>query len=374
MSVRIVLDGPSPDMGRRMRRAVAVAAAVPLILVGVVGLIGLVYLVAMQVTDSVDSSDRTKVALYTAWCVVAAFAGLLIGLQLLRGRRQLVLFLRRFGYADATRALSFAATNAIGGSWRLVTLDDDMVKGVGGSAAPRKASGAGTFVLLAAVGVFVWWFYQFGADIVINDFVSSATVSGGSGGDGLDGIGKALGAAFALGIIIFILMWLLIALVGVSVPLLLFSYFKARRAERALTARIRSQREVPTRVAKMAKNSSKILSPRLTVVTVAHDSWQQAVIAFAHASGVVIIDVSIPSENLSWEINTLLPTLGHRCVLVGRLDVLTRTLPDGRTVVDGQLARDIGGHEILAYRPDPRGLRRFAKALRGTIESRVRSR
>ncbi|MDX8031079.1 hypothetical protein SK803_12700 [Lentzea sp. BCCO 10_0856] len=371
MGVRIVLDGPRP---RRAGRAAAVAASVPLILVGVVGLIGLVYLVALQLTDSFRGSDKTTAALYTAWCAVAAFVGLWLGLQLLRGRRRLVLFLRRFGYADATKALSFAATNAIGGSWRLVTLDDDMVQGIGGSTAPRKASGAGTLFVLAAVGVFVWWFMRFGADMFLDDWMSSATVSPGTGSDGLDGIGKALGGAMVLGLVVFILMWLLIALVGVSVPLLLFSYFKARRAERALTERIRLEREIPGRVSKMARKSSKILSPRLTVVTVAHAVWRQAVVGFAHASGVVIIDVTIPSDALRWEIQTLLPALGGRCVLVGRLEALTRTLPNGRTVMDSPLAHDIDGHEILAYRADPQGLRRFAKALRGTIESRAASR
>lgn len=367
MGVRIVLDGPRP---RRAGRAFAVAAGIPLIMVGVVGLMGLVYLVALQVTgDGVDRSDRNKAALYTAWCAVSGFAGLWLGLQLLRGRRRLVLFLRKFGYADATRALSFAATNAIGGSWRLVTLDDDFVKGVGGSAAPRKASGFGAFFVLAAVAAFVWWFMEFGADIIMNDFMSSATVSPGAGS--LDGIGTALGAGMALGIVMLLLMWLLIAVVGVSVPLLLFSYFKARRAERASTQRIRSEGEISGRVSRMAKRSSKILSPRLTVVTVAHAVWQQTVIAFAHASGVVIIDVTIPSEALRWEINTLLPALGRRCVLVGRLDQLTTTLPNGRTIMNSSLARYLDGHEILAYRPDSRGLRRFAKALRGTIESRV---
>lgn len=369
MGVRIVLDGPRPDVGRRVGRAFAVAAGVPLVMVGVVGLVGLVYLVVMLVTDSVASYDRDEAALYTAWCAVAGFAGLWLGVQLLRGRRRLVLFLRRFGYADATRALSFAATNAIGGSWRLVTLDDDMVRGIGGSTAPRKASGFGTFFVLAAVGAFVWWFIEYGADIVLDDFLSSATVS--PGGSSLDGIGKALGATAAVGIVVFVLMWLLIALVGVSVPLLVFSYLKARRAERALTERIRSEREIPGRVSRMARKSSKVLSPRLTVVTVAHAVWQQAVVAFAHASGVVIIDVTVPSEALRWEITTLLPALGRRCVLVGSLDALTRTLPDGRTVMDTPLARDIDGHEILAYRSDSRGLRRFAKALRGTIESRA---
>ncbi|MEW8102774.1 MAG: hypothetical protein AB2785_13535, partial [Candidatus Thiodiazotropha endolucinida] len=46
---------------------------------------------------------------------------------LIRGRRRLVLFLRRFGYDEATEALSFAAASTMGQRWRLVTLDDTTV-------------------------------------------------------------------------------------------------------------------------------------------------------------------------------------------------------------------------------------------------------
>jgi hypothetical protein len=53
---------------------------------------------------------------------------------------------------------------------------------------------------------------------------------------------------------------------------------------------------------------------------VAHAVWRQAVHDFARWSAAVIVDVTISSESLQWEITTLLPTLGHECVLVGRLD------------------------------------------------------
>jgi hypothetical protein len=157
----------------------------------------------------------------------------------------------------------------------------------------------------------------------------------------------------------------------VSVPLLLLNYLRARRSERALTDRIRSDREISGRVSAIARRAGKVLAPRLVVVTVAHPVWRQAVHAFAHSAGAVIIDVTIPSDSLRWEVTTLLPVLGPRCVLVGRLDVLTHTQPDGRVVLSSPLARDVDGHQILAYRTDPRGLRRFARALRDTIDSRV---
>src|SRR5437868_2044349 len=56
---------------------------------------------------------------------------LILGRWLLRGRRRLVLFLRRFGFVGATEVLTFALANAIGSSWRLITLDDRQVSAVG---------------------------------------------------------------------------------------------------------------------------------------------------------------------------------------------------------------------------------------------------
>ncbi len=105
------------------------------------------------------------------------------------------------------------------------------------------------------------------------------------------------------------------------------------------------------------------------MVRVADAVWQHAVRDFADRSAAVIIDVSVPSENLLWEIRTLLPVLGHRCVLVGRRDLLTRTAPGGRTVlaVSSGSGREIDGRDVLAYGTTPREIRRFSQALDGHL-------
>ncbi|MEW8000505.1 MAG: hypothetical protein AB2765_09300 [Candidatus Thiodiazotropha endolucinida] len=69
-------------------------------------------------------SDQAVVFLIAT---VIAVVGLTFGLRLIRGRRRLVLFLRRFGYDEATEALSFAAASTMGQRWHLVTLDDTTV-------------------------------------------------------------------------------------------------------------------------------------------------------------------------------------------------------------------------------------------------------
>jgi hypothetical protein len=371
MGVRIVLDGPRPEPGRRLGRVAAVAVSLPLVLIGVVGLVVLVYLVMLEATNSVDRSDTEEAALCTVLSAVAAVLGLWLGVRLLRGRRRIVLFLRRFGYVDATRAVSFAATTALGGVWRLVTFDDEMARGVGGSTTPRRASGAGVVLVVVLVGGLVLWFATVGGQQMYDSFLRNGHIDHSSGDAALDGVGAALGAGFGVAMVVLVAGALLLAMVGVTLPVLLLSYAKARRSERALTDRIRSDREISGRVGAIVRRARKVLAPRLVVVTVAHAVWRQAVHAFAHASEAVIIDITVPSESLRWEITTLLPVLGRRCVLVGRLDALTTTLPNGRVVMNLPYAREIEGCEVLGYRTDGPGLRRFALALRRTIEARV---
>ena len=55
--------------------------------------------------------------------VIASVAGL----KLLRANRNLILFLRRFGYRPATHAVT-EATSHLGDFWRVVMLDDDQIE------------------------------------------------------------------------------------------------------------------------------------------------------------------------------------------------------------------------------------------------------
>lgn len=109
------------------------------------------------------------------------------------------------------------------------------------------------------------------------------------------------------------------------------------------------------------------------MVTVANAVWQQPVSSLAHNSAAVIIDISIPSDNLRWEIDTLLPAMEGRCILVGRLDLLTKPGPDGEIVYGSALGRAVDGHDLLTYETGPAGARRFSRALRAALESRADS-
>jgi hypothetical protein len=373
MAVRIVLDGPGRGAGPRLGRVLGVVAGLPLIVAGVAGLYGVILIGIFFIYVKPDQAKDQRDAILTgAVCAAAALIGLGLGLRLLRGRRRLVLFLRRFGFDDATRAVSFAATGAIGRSWRLVTLDDDRVKAVGGATGPRRLAGVTALIALVPLAYVVWWMRTHSTDSLINDVTSSGQPSNATGTAAV--LGNAIVTAFASVVIVGLILAFFVLtgfVAGMSSLLLAMTYGVARRAEHARKDRIRSQKEVRSRSQAIMRRSGHIFAPRLVVVTVANPVWQQAVHSFAQTAAVAIIDISVPSENLRWEINALLPAMGRRCVLVGRLDLITTQSWYGQAVFTSPLERDIDGHEVLAYRSDPAGIRHFSRALKATIEARA---
>jgi hypothetical protein len=377
MTVRILLDSPRRPAGPRLARILAILTGLPIIGVGVICL----YVMGVLVLLSFDSPGATaKQQLQTALIAIAftivALACLWLGLRLLRGKRRLVLFLRRFGFSDATQAVSFAATKAIGRSWRLVTLDDEKVKAVGGPATGRRLAIVTAAFALALLISCVWEWVHIPS---INSLTQQMMAAAGTPGKPANLVEAAqeleVGLAATLAIMADLfgtVFWASAA--GISVLLLIRAYVLAIRAERAKAIRVGSQRDVRDRSQAITRRASRIFAPRLVVATVANAFWQQAVQSFARASAVVIIDVSVPSENLRWEINTLLPIMGQKCILVGCLDLLAEQHQDGQAVFTSPLECDIDGHDVLAYRPDKSGVQHFSRALKATIEVRTRTR
>ncbi len=158
MAVTVVLDHPRQHLLRRAWRQLGAFWGGTLLVVGL-----LASLVALPTTLAVatfvlgrfdepaageepwPTPEVPVEEIVLAWGISTpiAIVGLMMGPRLLRGERKLVLFLRRFGYADATRAVTFAAAKTVGGSWRLVTLDDKEIAPLGIPAGTRWLYGAG---------------------------------------------------------------------------------------------------------------------------------------------------------------------------------------------------------------------------------------
>src|SRR5882672_11471751 len=104
MAIQIVNEYPAPSrLLRRLARASVWLLGALLILTGLLASISpIIYVVTVTAPDP-------GVAIAT----VVAVASFIVGLWLIRGRRRLVLFLRRFGFTEATQAVTFAVVKAL---------------------------------------------------------------------------------------------------------------------------------------------------------------------------------------------------------------------------------------------------------------------
>jgi hypothetical protein len=148
-----------------------------------------------------------------------------------------------------------------------------------------------------------------------------------------------------------------------------------REAERSKTLAVTSPIEIDLAARAIARRSRKVFGPRLVVLRVASHVWQDAVTELAALSSLSLIDISEPTENVLWEFEELTKRFGDACVVIGHYDRVSAlaTLPSGSrasAAVERRLVHLLQGREVLAYTADPRGLKRFAKALRGVLLAR----
>jgi hypothetical protein len=321
--------------------------------------------------------DRTGIEVL-AGSVAVMVVGFWLGLLLIRGRRRVGLFLRKFGLQDSTRTVTFALVRSIGRSLRLVTLDDEMVAPLGVGRSRRRVAWWTWLLGLLVVGGGLYWFFGGGFDSAANDVTDSAFANVGGDTPG-QAIGSIIGAAVAAMILLICLMLAVIIPFTIAVVVMALgggSYLAARQAERAAVRRVTGEREIEPTVRSVAKRSRRIFGARLVVLSVVDRYWQQAVHALAGVSDVIIIDVSQPTENLVWEVTRIHHDHPGRWVLVGAQSHLT-ALTDPRRHQPGsapdQLARLLDGEQVIAYGSTPPELRRFTRALRGQLD-RIRPR
>ena len=367
----IVEDAPASGGGVRVWRLPVVVLGAALLIVGVLALVPVVFVLGATVLffrleGRLDVGEDPMVWVWSAGLAAAGYVAVRVGLRLLRGRRQSALFLRRFGFTDATRVLSGAVARGLGRRWRLITLDDLQVMPVGVRGRGRGLVRVGPWLLVAAVAVLLVWVLPPWFESQFDQAVSGA-VDGVAeeAGDPLSAIVGVAVAALVVGMVVgTVLLLVALAPVALAGAFALFG-FGARRALRQAEGRraahVEEAVQVEPVVQRVERATNRIFSPRLTVVRCAHDVWQAVVRRFAQLTDVTLIDVSEVSTGLLWELTELGPTLAGSWVLVGRRDRLEALLSDPspdaarlRTLLDGQ--------SVLAYRPEATG--RFEDALR----------
>jgi hypothetical protein len=404
MPVSVVLDHPHRHLLRRGLSGLTEVVGALILMVGLAALLAAFALIFFLI-DAVSSADpvldgKTAVALFAIATTVMVSA-LVVGIRLLRGKRAPVLFLRRFGYTEATQAITFAVSKTIGRSWRLVTLDDRAIAPVGVAAGTRRffrvggASGRASMKVMTSVSTAS--LYVAGGAVAGMVALGLITVHRHKNLHTLFDYPRTtlLGfprpevirwdiptvfyfllaiMALALFLALFFAPAFAVALIAL-LPIIMFFWWSAdtlERAEKLKTAEVGTSQEIELARALIAKESRKLLAPRLVVLSVASSIWQQAVGRLAGVASVLLFDISEPTDNLLWEIEELTGRFGSRCIFVGEYDRVQRLA--GITIrqpesLDYHVSKLLHDQEVLAYVADRRGMKRFARALRNKLQT-----
>jgi hypothetical protein len=368
MAVRIVVDHPRGG-GVRFGRGLAVLFGAIFVLAGLIAaVLPLLLIVAAVGTlvsgESLDLSDDDGL-LQVVLATAIAITGLFVGLKLIRGRRRMVLFLRRFGHGEATAVVTAAVETAVGNAWRVVTLDDKFVAPVGVTAFGRRAPRLGLMVGLAGVGGFAWWWASGGVDRLFDSFVEDTTSQ-------VEGLAEGIFAVIAAAVLAVFVLVFIIAVATFAGGVTFLSYVTSRagrRGEREKRAEINGSRDISPVTGRIARSTRRTLGPRLVVVRVATPVWQDVVRQLAGRADLVIVDVSHPTENLVWEIETLRARAAPGWILIAHRPSFA-ALTD-RPMVPGspaaRLLAGIDGSDVIAYDTDRDAMRRFIRALSGSL-------
>jgi hypothetical protein len=315
------------------------------------------------------SSDTARILIGLLVTLFLAVLFIVVGLRLLRGRRRLGLFLRRFGFGAATATISRTLAGSVGRSWRMVTLDDARVTPIG--AARRHTWLLGPLAIASALAISA--LLTVGVSLLVGDpwGLVVSTTEPGTGGF----LGDEFGEAIGRGIFEFIILGLL-APVAMTVAVISGGSFLAtRRAQRRATVHIAEGGQIAPISDLVHRRSRRVFASRLVVANVADSQWRPTVRAFAGVCDAVIIDVSQPSEHLLWELHAMRAFFGDRWVLVCHRDrVRALTEQIGTAAPQRQLATLIDGHDVLVYGDGSADRRRFARTLRRRLALAVASR
>ena len=414
MPATIVLDHAHPHRIWRLWRRVSILAGSVLLAAGTVAALAVLLLLIFVL--GLDGLEAPQVSGKIVPAFAVALVGLTAGPRLIRGKRRLVLFLRHFGYTEATHTMTLAATQATGRTWRLVTLDDAAIAPVGVSFAPatrglfravalvgKVVRGAAGFVMntgvvaiwvgvitgLVAMVVILQQRHQDITGLALLELILGALVRQGEfsnvsvlGGqwqwDAVHLLVAAVDIVALGGALLFA------ALGFMTVVSLLFMTVRGvygaasgsvQQAEASKAAQINRETEIRPVGRRLLRESRRIFSPRLVVLKVDSRLWKEAVLYLASIASLTIIDVSEPGESLLWEITELTGRLRARCLFVANYDTARMLGPQARAgqsppSLAGRLETLLDGAEILAYTTDRSGVDRFSRALRAMLLTR----
>lgn len=272
------------------------------------------------------------------------------GSRLVRGRRRLVVFLRRFGFTPATRALSYAVGGSVGRNWRLVTLDDSQVAPLGVRPRTRTIIRIVRTLLIAGLAALVFF-----AGFRLKSINGMAE----------QGAGTSPSDATITAFFETLLLMYPIAVGVVSVMFISVGSLGIRRAEARKAIVFEDQATVDRVAHSIRRGARKVFAPRMVVARVDSDIWQHVVTRLVERSQAIVVDVSQPSDNVSWELD-LLAERSAQWIPIGRRDLLELLQTDPSSAAS-RLRLQLGSREVIGYDDDT--LARFNLSLRAALQS-----
>lgn len=265
------------------------------------------------------------------FAVYFSFFLLYIGWALIEGRKMAAIYLRRFGSTDANKVITDAFKARIGSAYRLVALDDLEIK-------PTQSSRLS--VLLSVLVPLMLSVMLTGIATYIYELRLRQRYSF---GDSLDqGLTPQL---------------IVMCFGGCGILAAVHIWRVFRRSHLQVIDR-RGVHKVAMRVLKLSSwlRGPRLMDSTVTVVRVADSEWQSMVTTLLKYTENVIIDVSIPTSNLLWELQRLSSVQFRNCVIIANRELFlgwpdtAHSSDETRDLYD-QARALLVDREILLYGP-----------------------
>jgi hypothetical protein len=261
------------------------------------------------------SRSQALIRAAVLWAIFFALAW--FARRLIRGSRHLCLFLRKFGFSEATSQVSDVVRSDVGSTWRAVTLDDSRVTSVGTASRYWYRTwvlGGGLTLLASLICTAGYW------------IASPASRHG-------------VGYAFCMMLVL--------------VPIVTFfgAWLSGDHAYYDAKVPISGDDAVAPAVGRILRRDRRILAPRMVVCRVSDPQWKATVRALAQHADAVLVDLSRPSDAVVWELSTLREIRATNCVYVCHASTVA-TLASADPAdpsLTGQVARLLDDVDVLVY-------------------------
>jgi hypothetical protein len=384
VSIRVVTDVSGSRLAGQLMRALVRILAGILIALSCAGSISLVLIIPAAIpwfrkyTNWLPTAVVTHLG-YAVLAGLAALACVAVARPLSRLNRREVLYLRRFGDPDTAHAVT-DALQALGGSWRLIALDDRTLKPVSTKLSSRWTTSlmllfiafqeaAGRLFGLAKITGFPTL-----ALLVFLALRAEGTLSqrwhGALRGSGFLHVAGRSGfeitvIALVATIIFFVLRW-----TTVPVFATILGLGTSDDAEQSAREFIRIQDDIFLAQKTLRENAKRAIAARIAVIKVADTLWRESVARLADDAAVVLVDVSEPTKHVVWEVEYLLAA-DIPCVFIGAAPRLAYLTDHSHVSNYGVILRErLDGRTVVSYvTGDPKSARQaFARTLRVSFE------